>query len=151
MATSITAKETKEESDYKRAELRDAYSFLHAAVSELRCFLGIHTCSAFSTEFLEFPFELISFDLLSTGSETVFADQNLGAWQSALRRGVVIAPGTYPACIDSDPVLALNAGRSLFNAAQASIQALRPEALVLQSATCGHAGASNRWLQALYG
>lgn len=152
-----------------RGAAADAMSYLYVRSAELGAFLGIHTCGVFQSDFLDFPLDLLSFDLLACDLKEISTKQF--KWKDALRRGMLLVPGVFPAVLGSSESKenALIEGMSRLDSfleivdakarkqekAMSGFEAgvafqLDLPSQILWSANCGHAGADPGWLESLY-
>ena len=137
-------------SSESKSILNEIYSYLFVRVSELRSHFGVHSCQGFSFDFLDFPLEFLSFDCLSHSFEEIFSEDTLPKWQAAANRGLVLGFGVFPSCCDSELEEACNAGREYLAKLEKYFTEGNCSLSWLWSATCGHAFASEDWLNVLY-
>jgi len=132
-----------------REKLREVYSTLCVGLSERRLYLGLHACSAFHPGFLNLPLDLLSFDAGPDFARKLFQQDLAANLSAAAARGLVLAPGVFPAFIESDLETFHQEGLSRFESLKALFSP-DGDAVALLSASCGHAGASLEWLDTLY-
>ncbi|NLF24465.1 MAG: hypothetical protein GX589_02245 [Deltaproteobacteria bacterium] len=137
--------------DSEKTLLREAYSYLYVTISDLGGLLGLHSCSGFELEFLEFPIELLSFDLTAHPLEKFFCASAKEVWRDALQRGLVLAPGTFESVGTPPWPESFSKGRAMYDQAVAYLSDLGVgDVNALMSASCGHANAHLSWLEQLY-
>lgn len=122
----------------------EMYSYFYVQAQELGIYLGMHSCAQVGPEFFAQPLDFYSFDPLAAGSSLPI-DCN-AAMTSAIARGAVVIPGVYPAL-----EAALPARRAVVSDTEKALVHLFGKAHYLKSSACGHAGASETWIQTLYG
>ena len=134
----------------QRTALRESYSYLYVRIAEAGGFLGLHCCGRFNPEFLCLPAELLSFDAMKVSMEDLTAENTRDLWREAGRRGVVLAPGVFPAAGGSSDECKKGYELSAeFRAALARIAGYNDRQILL-AANCGHANASPAWLELIY-
>jgi len=135
-----------------KQKIRDVYSYIFVQVGEGRSYLGLHFCSAFDVEFLKFPFELLSFDVLEQGFGKIFPKANRYNWSDIVTRRVVIVPGVAQSALKEgfkeEISLANLLNKKIVNYLKKISNTKASN--VLWSASCGHADGSAGWLDALY-
>ncbi|MDC0358946.1 hypothetical protein OAO01_09025 [Oligoflexia bacterium] len=138
--------------DKMRKKALDALSYIYVQGGEKGLYLGLHTCSAFDIEFLKFPIELISFDLLTIGFGKVFSNALKKGWRDALQRRVVIVPGIVPAVCEANFKEEMSLGNLLHKKVMSYLCKLssRKNMSTLWSAGCGHAQGTSQWPDILY-
>lgn len=119
-------------------------------VRSLGCHVGIHSCARLPSWIWNHlgadEIELLSFDALLTAPYEFLTPHN-ETEQPRERADLIIAPGTFPgAAPRSDPAILLATGEEEFR----RISCAFPHVRLLRSATCGHAGSDEGWLERLY-
>ena len=134
-----------------QSRIVDAFSSIYVQVSERNCFLGLHSCCPFDHNILSLPVELYSFDALAKPG-LLSAESAQQDWQGAIRRGMVLAPGVFPACPDSDAFeVLLQTGLKQYALLKQALPENPDRTQLLLAANCGHAGSSESWIEYLYG
>lgn len=126
----------------------EAVSYLYVTLQELGIHTALHTCAAFQPFLLDLPLELLSFDGIGF-LELLWANSEvLEATHGAMARGMVLAPGVFPAVprrgIEAEHLMGqqrLGALRRLLNPA---------EGMLLIAADCGFAGAPQEWVELVH-
>jgi hypothetical protein len=102
-------------------------------------YLGVHCCAPVTPEFFELPVDLYSFASVASGSLKAGV-------ATVLERGGCLALGCLPALDASAEEVAV--GRTQFEDYEKTFTASPGK--LLCSASCGHAGASERYVESLY-
>jgi len=133
----------------EQLKLAEGYSYLYSAVADLGARLGIHTCGALRSEFLDFPVDILSFDCLPDG-EPIFNPAHQEAWAAAFKRGLAAVPGVFESVCTEPVEEAYRRGRALFERSGERLRGLGARGNILAAAGCGHANASLEWIERLY-
>ncbi|RMD88024.1 MAG: hypothetical protein D6808_00425 [Candidatus Dadabacteria bacterium] len=131
---------------WHRDEVFEGYSYLYARISELNSYIGVHICGKLSEKVFDLPVQLISYthnDLCET------------SLQSRLKRflsdGGIIAPGFVPGVPPegADMEALVQKGRDEYERLKEAFSHYASQ--LLFAADCGHFGADEGWLKAIYG
>ena len=136
----------------RQARIIEAYSTIYVSVSERGGFTGIHSCCEFSRDLLAFPIDLYSFDASSIDPALMCGSAPREGWEGALRHGMILAPGVFPAVLESHYEEHIECGLAIYGEIWRALTPSLPEnrRQLLLAANCGHGTASLEWVTALY-